>query len=723
MKIRKKIILYGIVQGVGFHPFIHRLVKKYNLSGWICNSNQGAEIEVEGEESDYQKFLAELKNHPPTPASINQIKIKNLPVVGYSKFYIKESNSKYRHPMILMPPDISSCEDCVQEYRDIKNRHYHVQPDICPVCGPQVALYVGNEQINIPDPIREAKMRLRKGEIGVIKGLGGFHLACDAQNERAVSKIREIKKRDQKPFALMAESISHIKNFCFVSKIAQQYLESREKPILLLQKKKTCLLSPNVAPGNAYLGFMLPYTPLHYFLLQKSNLVLIMTSANYSEEPIIIEDEKVFREFADKVDFLLIHDREIYNRCDDSVLKITPFPLQPIFIRRSRGYAPYPIMLAQKTKSVLALGAEEKNTVCFVRDNYAFPSQHLGDLKNKESFTAYQESIKHLSRVLKFEPEVIACDSHPDYLSTRYAEQLAEKYRLPLIKVQHHFAHIASCLAEHRISEQTIGIAFDGTGYGPDGAIWGGEFLIVSTEDYQRVGHLKYIAMPGGEQVIHEPWRMAFSYLYSIYGPELTAIPGLFRNKKSVKNLPLLKQMIDRGINSPMTSSCGRLFDAVASLIGLRDEVDFEGQAAIELESLCRESYKENYHYLIEKEDNNWVVNSREMFQQIITDLERNVPLSQIASQFHNTVADFILSLCVRIRQDYNINYVSLSGGVFQNSFLLERAFKKLKKEHFKVLVHKALPPNDACISLGQSLIADAQIKREGILSSLNECK
>ena len=768
MKIRKKINLYGIVQGVGFRPFIHKLVKRYNLYGWIRNSNQGVEIEVEGKESDYQKFLRELKNHPPALALINRIKIKGLPLKGFSEFNIKESNSKHKHPIILLPPDISicadclkelndphdrryhypfinctncgprftiikdmpydrsqttmknfiMCEDCTQEYHDIENRRYHAQPNACPVCGPQVSLYLGDEQINISNPIKEAQIRLKKGEIGVIKGLGGFHIACDAQNERAVLKIREIKKRDRKPFALMAESISRIKNFCFVSKIAQQYLESRAKPILLLKKKKICLLSPDIAPGNAYLGFMLPYTPLHYLLLEKSNLVLVMTSANFSEEPIIIEDEKIFSEFADKVDFLLTHNREIYNRCDDSVLKNTAH--QPIFIRRSRGYAPYPIILARKMKPVLALGAEEKNTVCLTRDNYAFPSQHLGDLKNKDNFTAYQEAIKRLSQVLQFEPEVIACDLHPDYLSTRYAEQSAEKYGLPLVKIQHHYAHIVSCMSENHITDRVIGVALDGTGYGPDGTIWGGEFLIVSEKNYIRIGHLKYTAMPGGEVAIVEPWRMVFSYLYSHLGLGLEAIELVFKKRKITKEFTLLKQMIDKRINSPLTSSCGRLFDAVASLIGLKDEVDFEGQAAIELESICQPHYRNNYHYQIEKEDNSWTVNNREMFHEIITDLERNVSLSQIASQFHNTVADFILSLCVKIRKDYNINNVALSGGVFQNSFLLERTLEKLKEEHFQALIHQVLPPNDACISLGQAVIADALIKGEAAVLPIN---
>ncbi len=759
MLVRKKITLYGIVQGVGFRPFIHRLVKKYKLNGWICNSNQGVEMEVEGEKSAYQDFLKDLKNHPPSLALIVDIKIKNLPIAGYSEFFIKESNSQYQHPIILIPPDISICEDCLRElnnpldrryhypfinctncgprftiikdmpydrkqttmqefpmctdcareFHDLENRRYHAEPNACPVCGPQVSLYIKNKKIDTPEPIPEVRERLQKGEIGIIKGLGGFHLACDARNEEAVLRVRAIKKRDKKPFALMAENISTIKNYCFVSALASRYLESREKPILLLKKKRICRLSPDIAPGNAYLGFMLPYTPLHFLLMQKSGLILVMTSANFSEEPIIIEDKKAFQEFGQKVDFMFLHNRQIYNRCDDSVLKMTPH--QPIYIRRSRGYAPYPVILSRKTKSILALGAEEKNTFCLMRDRYAFPSQHLGDLKNKENFTAYQEAIQRLSKVLQFEPEAIACDLHPDYLSTHYAEQLARQKRVPLVKVQHHHAHIVSCMVENHITEKVIGVAFDGTGFGSDGTIWGGEFLVVSPKDFQRAGYLKYMALPGGEQAIIEPWRMAYSYLYSFFGPDLDSIPLLFRKRKKIKDFLLLKQMIDKKINSPPTSSCGRLFDAVASLIGLKDEVDFEGQAAIELESICRPQYKDNYNYHLDKEAGCWVVNSREMFQEIIKDLESNTPLSKIATQFHNTIADFILSICVKIREDSAINGVALSGGVFQNSVLLTETIKKLKKSRFKVLIHKKLPPNDACISLGQAIVADTQIK------------
>lgn len=759
MKTRYQVTIYGIIQGVGFRPFIHKLVNKYHFLGWVRNSNQGIEIEVEGEKSFFKDFFSELKNNPPPLTHIEKIIIKELPLIGFTEFVIKNSSSNHKNPVILIPPDISICEDCLKElndssnrryrypfinctncgprftiiqdmpydrektimgkflmcsdclneYNDLKDRRYHAEANTCPVCGPHVSIYSRNQEIDVEDPFIEARKRLKKGEVGLIKGLGGFHIACDAQNIEAVSRIRAIKKRDQKPFALMAGTISKIEEFCYIPELARKYLESKERPIVLLKKKNEDNLSPELAPGNGYLGFMLPYTPIHYMLLQNSGLILVMTSANFSDEPIIIKNETAFQEFTQHVDFVLLHNRIIYNRCDDSVLKIAAN--NNIFIRRSRGYAPFPVILSKNVRSILALGPEEKNTVCIARDRHAIPSQHLGDLKNKETFVAYQEAIKRLIGVFKFEPEIVACDLHPDYLSTHYAEEFSQKYRIPLVRVQHHHAHIVSCMIENGVSEKVIGVAFDGTGFGPDGTIWGGEFLVVSPHNYSRIGHLKKISMPGGEQAIREPWRMAFSYLYSQNKLKDSPEYLIFEKRQGKKDFQLLQQMIEKGINSPMTSSCGRLFDAMASIIGLKDKVDFEGQAAMEMEALCREEFRENYDYQIIKENNVWVVDNSKMFNQVLSDLKKRISLNRIATQFHNTVADFTLSLCVKIREELNINIIALSGGVFQNSFLLIQTMKKLKKKGFIVLIHKKLPPNDACISLGQALVANEQFQ------------
>jgi len=759
MKTRNRITIHGIVQGVGFRPYIHKLVQNNQLAGWICNSNQGVEMEVEGEDSAIHHFIKDLKNNLPPLALIEDIKFERLPWLGYCGFKIKKSQSNHRHPIILIPPDISVCDDCLKElnnpfdpryrypfinctncgprftiikdipydrdkttmeeflmcsdcyaeYTDIENRRYHAQPNACPVCGPEVSLYAGMQKIITKNPIGEAQRRLIKGQVGVIKGLGGFHLTCDAGNHLAVSRIREIKQRDEKPFAVMVENSSIIRTFSRLSPFARKYLESIERPIVLLKKKNNNHLSSEIAPGNAYIGVMLPYTPLHFLLLQNNDLILVMTSANFSDEPIIYQNEEAFQKLAHQVDFLLVHNRAIYNRCDDSVIKIS-FN-RPIFIRRSRGYTPYPIVLSEKSRQILAMGPEQKNTVCFTRDRYAFSSQHLGDLNNRDSYEAYQKAIHRIIRIFQFNPEVIACDLHPDYLSTIYAEELSKEKDLPLLKIQHHYAHIASCMVENQLNEKVIGVAFDGTGLGEDGKIWGGEFLVVDLKDFHRVGHLKYQAMPGGDQVIHQPWRMTYSYLYSIFGQEAANLNVKLIERRAPEELQLLNQMVDKKINSPLTSSCGRLFDAVAALIGLRDEVNFEGQAAMELEAICQASYKGHYSYQIEEAIPGWIVNIEEMFHQIIYDMKKHKNIRKIATQFHNTIADFTLFMCVKIREKYNINIVTLSGGVFQNSFLLDQTIRKLEEKDFIVFIHQKMPPNDACISLGQAVIANARIQ------------
>ena len=756
MKTRNHITINGIVQGVGFRPYIHRLVKTYELNGWVCNSNHGVEMEIEGEKDSINIFLKKLKNDLPPLAIIGSIKIKKLLWKGYSGFHIRKSNDDLKLPTIFIPPDISICEDCLnelnnlsdrrnnypfinctncgprftiikdmpydrekttmksfnmcsdcsKEYNDIEDRRYHAQPNACPACGPDVFLYEGNNRLFLENPILEARNRLMKGQIGIIKGLGGFHLACDATNNQAVKRLRELKKRDEKPFALMVENNTSVKKFCYLSQYSKSYLESKEKPILLLKKKNNCI-SSEIAPGNSYVGVMLPYTPLHFLLFKKSDLILVMTSANFCDEPIIIKNMEALQNFADKVDFLLIHNRPIYNRCDDSVIKISSN--KHIFIRRARGYAPFPVVLSEKYKEILAVGPEQKNTICFTRDHYAFPSQHLGDLKNRSSFLAYREAIERLGKMFQFNPEIIACDLHPDYLSTFYAEQLSAKKQIPLFRIQHHHAHIASCMAENKLSEKVIGVAFDGAGFGDDGCIWGGEFLIADYQKYQRVGHLEYQAMPGGEKTIRQPWRMTYSYLYSLFGKKAAELKLALIKKRTPGELKLLNQMMDKKINSPLTSSCGRLFDAVAGLIDLKDEVNFEGQAAIELESICRPKYNSHYSYSIQERNSKWIINIDEMFQQIINEIMNNENNEKIATKLHNTIAEYTLSMCVKIRKKYKINHVALSGGVFQNSFLLNRTIKILRKEGFSVFTHKYMPPNDACISLGQAVIANAR--------------
>ncbi len=764
MKTRQKITIHGIVQGVGFRPFIHKLVKENCLSGWICNSNRGVEMEIEGEDRAIQLMLETMKNHLPPLALIEAMQVEKLPLLGFSEFSIQESNSNHRHPLILIPPDISICDDCLKEltdpsdrryrypfinctncgprfsiiqdmpydrnkttmkhfsmcpeceaeYTNIENRRYHAQPDACPVCGPEITLFQDNRRVITSQPIEDVQRSLKEGQIGAIKGLGGFHLVCDAGHSQAVSRLRDMKQRDEKPFAVMAENVAMIRRFCFLSSYARRVLVSKERPIVLLKKKKNYFLSPDIAPGNGYIGVMLPYTPLHYLLLQDSHLVVVMTSANFSDEPIIIQDEEAREKLAHRVDFILMHNRSIYNRCDDSVIKV--HSNKSICIRRSRGYAPFPIVLSSRSRQIMAAGPEEKNTVCFTRDRYAFPSQHLGDLKNRDSYHAYQEAIKRFIRIFQFQPEIIACDLHPDYLSTVYARQLSLEKNLPLLEIQHHHAHIASCMAENQLSEKVIGVAFDGTGLGDDGKIWGGEFLVADLKQYIRAGHLKYQVMPGGEQVIHQPWRMAFSYLYSIFGQNLFGFDIPLIRRRDSREISILAQMMNQKINTPYTSSCGRLFDAVSSLIGLRDEVNFEGQAAMELESMCQSKYAQHYPYHIEETPVGLNVNLEQMFHRLIHDVAAGEPKNKIATQFHHTITEFTLSMCLKIRKHFHLHTVVLSGGVFQNAFLLEQTIRKLKEKDFEVFIHQKMPPNDACISLGQAVIASARTQ-----SSLSE--
>jgi hydrogenase maturation protein HypF len=603
MKIRKNIIIKGIVQGVGFRPFIHKLVKSYNLSGWVLNSNQGVEMDVEGKTEELNNFISDIKKKLPPLARIENIEVNQLPLVGYKGFFIKKSIVKEEDSFVLVSPDISICKDCLQElfdphnrrfhypfinctncgprftiikdipydrekttmsifkmcppcqseYENIEDRRYHAQPNACADCGPQVSLYQNKRKVENIDPTEEAVKLLKESKIGAIKGLGGFHLTCDATNHKAVSRLRLLKNRETKPFALMSPDLEKINQYCEVNKKEEEWLINRARPIVLLKKKKTNLISPLVATNNNCLGVMLPYTPLHYLLLKDNFTALIMTSGNIADQPIIGDNQEALEKLDGIADFFLLYNRDIFNRCDDSVVKI--INNDNVFFRRSRGYVPRPITLDFKLKEVLALGGELKSTVSFSKENYVFLSQYLGDLKSVETLKFFKESIVSLKKMFRINPEIIACDLHPDYLSTQYAEEIKFKKGLRVVKVQHHHAHIVSCMAENNIKEKVIGVAYDGTGYGGDGNIWGGEFLLCDLKEYLRVGHLKYYPLPGGDKAIVEPWRMAYSYLYSIYGPRAKKIDIDFNRRMDYDKLSIIEKMIDKNINSPLTSS------------------------------------------------------------------------------------------------------------------------------------------------------------------------
>ncbi|MCL0102867.1 carbamoyltransferase HypF, partial [Dehalococcoidia bacterium] len=617
-----RIGVQGVVQGVGFRPFIFRLAHEHGLAGWVRNTSGEVNIEVEGEE--VERFLADLEAKAPPLARIEQVTTTIHPPKGYTEFVIKDSlpqegeyqlvspdiatcrecqneilspdDRRYRYPFTNctncgprftiiedIPYDRASttmrhfvmCPDCQREYDDPLNRRFHAQPNACPRCGPHLTLVDnGGNPVICDDPIAATADLFKQGRIVAIKGLGGFLLACDATNPQTVNLLRDRKRRPGKPFAVMVPTLREAKRHCVVSPEEEILLESSQCPIVLLEWRGDSVVSPEVAPGIEYLGIVLPYTPLHHLLLREAGLPLVMTSGNLSEEPIARDNDEALRRLSGIADYFLLHNRDIYSRYDDSVYIVEE--AKPRAVRRARGYAPYPICLPFKASQILACGAEEKNTFCLTRENHAFLSQHVGDMENEETLEQFEKTIDLYRRLFRIHPEVVAYDMHPDYLATKYALELAERQPdLKLVPVQHHHAHVVSCLVENGAAEPVIGVAFDGTGYGTDGTIWGGEFLIADWSGFERMGHLEYVPMPGGAAAIKKPYRMALGYLFSLGIAE--GVPLLSRVDPT--EVQLIRQQVERKINSPLTSSVGRLFDGVAALAGVRDEINYEAQA------------------------------------------------------------------------------------------------------------------------------------------------
>ncbi|MCM8800874.1 MAG: carbamoyltransferase HypF [Candidatus Omnitrophica bacterium] len=756
MSTRAIINLEGIVQGVGFRPFIHRLRERFGLFGFVANTSNGVEIEVEGERKKILYFYQTLKNKTPPLARITDSHIRYLKPKGYKDFVIKESKRTSAHTA-LISPDVSICNDCLKEllnpsdrrylypfinctncgprfsiikdlpydrqfttmkkfkmcrdceaeYKDINDRRYHAQPNACSLCGPDVELIRINsfrpwdrKRIKGFQAIEEVISLLKKGGIVAIKGIGGFHIACDAENISVIKRLRKKKKRPFKPFAIMLKDMSQIKKICYVSKLEQDILNSPERPIVLLKKKRRNRITEALAPNNNYLGIMLPYTPLHYLLFLKGIKSLVMTSGNIQDEPIEIENLKVINNLRDICDYFLIHNRDIYNRCDDSIVQV--IDNKPIVLRRARGYSPLPFPLDRKMRSILGCGAELKNTFCLTKNRFAFLSQYIGDLKTYSTFNFYKETILRFKHLFAIKPEVIAFDLHPDYLSTSYAQRIKG---VKLIGIQHHKAHIASVIAEHRIKEKVIGVSFDGIGLGLDGKIWGGEFFCGDLKDLKRVAHLEYVPMPGGDMATKEPYRMAISYLYMTFGEDLYRLRIDFIKRHHSKIYNIVKVMND----SPFTSSAGRLFDATSSLLGICDIITYEAQAAIELQ-MKAESSKTNRQYEFElKEKQVIIIDSRRVIKQIVEDLEKRVAIEEIARKFHNGLTKIIQRVCSLLRKEKNINTIALSGGVFQNKLLLESLVNSLRRSKFKVYFNELLPTNDGAISLGQVVIANTR--------------
>ena len=785
------ISITGVVQGVGFRPFVYNLAVRLNLRGWVLNHSGGVDIEVEGPEESLKTFVSALRADAPPLAHIESLTLRPIPPNGFTQFEIRHSEQqegryqlispdvatcadcvrelldpsdrRYRYPFINctncgprftiiadIPYDRPNttmrvfplCDDCRKEYEDPTDRRFHAQPNACPVCGPHVWLtdptgepIAGHEQHATPESLPSPRGRgvggegaiptardlLLAGKILAIKGLGGFHLACDATNAEAVETLRRRKRRPHKPFAVMVATLDDVRAHSEVPPAAERLLTSSQCPIVLLERRPGSSIVDEVAPNSHTIGMMVPYTPLHHILLRDVGRPLVMTSGNLTEEPIAKDNDEALRRLAPLADAFLLHNRDIYARYDDSVWHIVPTGTGageglPQPVRRARGYAPFPIRLPFKMRHIFATGPLLKTTFCLTRDEYAFISQHIGDMENMETLDHYEAALATYRHLFRLEPEIVVCDMHPDYLTTRFAKQMAQQERLaePL-RVQHHHAHIAACLADNGRpldAGPVIGVALDGTGYGEDGAIWGGEWLVGDYGGFRRAAHLEYMPLPGGDAAIHNPWRIALAYVYALLGEE--SLPGgpLFPLSQRENELAMIRQQIERGINTPQTSSMGRLFDAVSALLGVCHEATYEAQAAIELEQIAArpEGPPSPYPFDLETNDTGLVIRLRPFFEALLAEISEGTSTPQVALRFHATVAHMVVHVCEQIRATTGLTTAALSGGVFQNRLLLQLVVPLLEDAGFEVILHHQVPCNDGGISLGQAALAQFQI-------------
>ncbi|HKW26704.1 MAG TPA: carbamoyltransferase HypF [Terriglobales bacterium] len=764
MAVRKQIAVSGIVQGVGFRPYVYRLASERQLNGSVRNTAAGIIIEIQGSGQAVDDFLLRLPVEAPPLARITALDVHDLPCNGDLTFRIVTSGPREKI-RTLISPDVAICGDCLRElfdpadrrykypfinctncgprftivrgipydrpltsmaaftmcpacqreYEDPLDRRFHAQPNACWDCGPQVELWDrAGTTIAATDVIRQAAERLQQGAVVAVKGLGGFHLAVDATNAAAVARLRERKRRVEKPFAVMVPSLELAEEFCESEETARAALSSSQRPIVLLRKKDPCAIADAVAPFNRDLGLFLPYTPLHYLLLTEGRFpALVMTSGNRSEEPIAIDNAEAVERLRDLADFFLVHNRDILLRCDDSVVHVSGGQVRQM--RRSRGYVPVPVFLAEEVPPVLAVGGELKNAICLTQGRHAFLSQHVGDLENVQACYFFEEAITHLEKVLEIQPQAVAHDLHPDYFSTRWARRQKD---LPLVGVQHHHAHIASCMAENGLDGRVIGIALDGTGYGTDGCIWGGELLLANYRDFERAGHLESVSMPGGEAAIREPWRMAVSYLFRHFGRDFLNFKVPFVQQLDSAKLKVLLQAAERHINSLLTSSCGRLFDAVAALAGIRQQVNYEAQAAIELE-MAMEGGADQPGYALEiaEENEQLIISTRSLFVELLSDLEKFTATGTISARFHLGLVAAWARAAEILRRRTGLERVCLSGGSFNNRFLLEHLQARLRASGFQVFTHAEVPAGDGGLSLGQALVAAHRLRGAGCSS------
>jgi len=752
-----RIHITGIVQGVGFRPFVYSLATRLSITGWVRNTSAGVEIEVDGAPEALDTFVHTLREEAPPLARIDEFHVQERAPNSFSDFEIIHSEAiadafqpispdvslcadclrelldpgdrRYRYPFInctncgprftiikdipydrphtTMAP-FEMCPECASEYKDPLDRRFHAQPVACPVCGPHIWLEVDGESVaEREEALQAARRLLREGKILAVKGLGGFHLACDATNPDAVATLRRRKLRVDKPFALMMLDLATVEAHCLFDDAERELLQSHQRPILILFRRSESNVAQEVAPGQDTLGVMLPYTPLHVLLIEPEEdfpPALVMTSGNLSEEPIAIENEEARERLNDLADAFLLHDRRIHTRCDDAVVRTFDGAMYPL--RRARGYVPFPVLLPWKLPPILAAGAELKNTYCLTRGRYAFLSHHIGDMENYETLCAFEDGVDHYERLFRVKTEILAYDLHPDYMATRYALARAEREGLTAEGVQHHHAHIAACMAEHGLSGErpVIGVSFDGTGYGEDGAIWGGEFLLADYRQYERPYHLTYIPMLGGEAAVRQPWRLALAWLTQAdldWEEDIAPIETAGSEARE-----MLKRMFEIRINTPLTSSMGRLFDAVSSLANVRQEINYEAQAAIELEALVDPDEEGVYPFALVDEN----IDPVPVIREIVDDLRAGVSVPKIAARFHNGVAHMVDQVCRAIRDQSEVDEVALSGGVWQNMVLLSRTVQLLRQSGFKIYVHRQVPTNDGGLSLGQASVAACRL-------------
>ncbi len=754
---RLHIVIRGAVQGVGFRPFVYRLATEMDLTGWVVNSAQGVFIEVEGDRTSLDAFLLRLEKEKPPRAFIQSLEYSLLDPLGYTAFEIRQSdesgektalvmpdiatcpdclreifdpsNRRYRYPFTnctncgprftiieSLPYDrprtsmkmFTMCEECQREYDDPLDRRFHAQPNACPRCGPHLELWndAGAVLYTHNDALAAAADAIRSGTIVALKGLGGFHLVVDARNDDAVNRLRRRKHREEKPFALMYPSLDAVKQCCEVSDLETRLLMSPESPIVLLQKKSDIQnpqseISPSVAPNNPYLGIMLPYTPLHHLLMRELGFPIVATSGNLSDEPICTDEHEALHRLRNIADLFLVHNRPIVRHVDDSIVRVIMG--RQLLLRRARGYAPLPIQLrtAPEAPPVLAVGAHLKNTVALSVGTNIFVSQHIGDLETKEAFGAFQKVIADFQQLYQTESPKIVCDLHPDYLSSQFARANGT---VPTT-IQHHYAHVVSCMAENELEGRVLGVSWDGTGYGPDGTVWGGEFLLTNEASFERVASFRTFRLPGGETAIKEPRRSAIGVLYEIFGD------GAFEQAHRAPlqsftdfERALLRQMFVRRINSPLTSSVGRLFDAVAAIAGLRQRAAFEGQAAMEFEFVTHGCTTDrSYSFQVTRPANDAApevlrVDWEPMVLEILKDIESGTAAAEIAAAFHNTLTEIIVEVAKQVGE----TRIVLTGGCFQNKYLTERTVRRLEAEGFRAYWHQRIPPNDGGISVGQ---------------------